>query len=403
MSKFKYNRIPLLVRVIIAIVLGIIFGQFFPLPLTRLFATFNTIFSQFLGFMIPLIIAGLVAPAIADIGRSAGKMLLVTVLIAYLDTVFAGLIAYGTGSALFPSLLDSVAATGVDTSATAAIEPYFTIGIPPLLDVMAALVFAFIMGLCIAYMGLPTMRGAFNEFRQVIIKVIEHAIVPLLPLYIFGIFLMMTTSGQVYHILKVFALVIVVIFALHLFILFYEFIAAGLITRRNPWRLFVRMLPAYFTALGTSSSAATIPVTLQQTIKNDVRPPVAGFSIPLCATIHMPGSAMKVTACAMTICLLRGMPHDFGLFLHFIFFIGIIMVAAPGVPGGAIMAALAPLGSILGFSTEDQALIIALYIAMDSFGTACNVTSDGAIALIVDKLFGKQLAAEQGDTTTDEG
>ena len=391
-------RIPLLARIVIAIVLGVVFGQFFPLALTRVFATFNAVFSQFLGFMIPLIIAGLVAPAIADIGRSAGRMLLTTVTIAYLDTVVAALIAYAAGSSLFPSMLEKVSTAGIDASAKGAIEPYFTIGIPPLLDVMAALVFAFIMGLCIAYIGLPTLRSAFAEFRQIVVKVIEHAIVPLLPLYIFGIFLMMTTSGQVYHILKVFALVIVVIFALHLFILFYEFVAAGLFTRRNPWRLFVRMLPAYFTALGTSSSAATIPVTLQQSVKNGVSESVAGFTVPLCATIHMPGSSMKVTACAMTICLLNGMPHDFGLFLHFILFVAIIMVAAPGVPGGAIMAALAPLGSILGFSPDDQALIIALYIAMDSFGTACNVTSDGAIALIINKLFGRRMKTATDST-----
>ena len=382
-------RIPLLARILIAIVLGIVLGQFMPMALTRIFATFNAIFSQFLGFMIPLIIAGLVAPAIAEIGHNAGRMLLSTVALAYLDTVFAALIAYFTGSAVFPSMIEQVSTADLGNTAETAIEPYFTIGIPPLLDVMAALVLAFILGLCIAYMGLPTLKAVFTEFRQVIVKVIERAIVPLLPLYIFGIFLMMTVSGQVYHILTVFAMVIVVIFLLHIFILFYEFVAAGLITRRNPWRLFVRMLPAYFTALGTSSSAATIPVTLQQTMKNGVSESVGSFCIPLCATIHMPGSAMKVTACALTICLINGMPCDFGLFLHFILFIAIIMVAAPGVPGGAIMAALAPLASILGFSADDQALIIALYIAMDSFGTACNVTSDGAIALIIHKIFGK--------------
>lgn len=390
------RRFPLLARILLAIALGVVLGMLLPEPVTRLFATFNAIFSQFLGFIIPLIIAGLAAPAIADIGSRAGKLLLTTVAIAYLDTILAALIAYFTGSMLFPSLLDSIASSGIDTSGAAVVEPYFTITIPPLLDVMSALVAAFIIGLGVAYMGLPTLRSTLTEFRQIIVKTIERAIVPLLPLYIFGIFLLMTTTGQAGHILSVFAMVIVVIFTLHIFILFYSFSAAGIITRRNPWKLFVRMLPAYFTALGTSSSAATIPVTLQQSVRNGVNGSIAGFTVPLCATIHMPGSAMKVTACALTICLLNGMPHHFGLFLHFILFVGIIMVAAPGVPGGAIMAALAPLASILGFSTEDQALIIALYIAMDSFGTACNVTGDGAVALIVDKLL------RHGNTGTGE-
>ena len=200
----------------------------------------------------------------------------------------------------------------------------------------------------------------------------------------------MTYTGQAYHILLVFAKIIIVIFALHIFILLYEFCIAGVIAKRNPFPLLVRMLPAYFTALGTSSSAATIPVTLKQTLLNKVREQIAGFVVPLCATIHMSGSAMKITACALTICMIEGMPHDPLLFLHFILMLGIMMVAGPGVPGGAVMAALAPLSSILGFDAQQQALMIALYIAMDSFGTACNVTGDGAIAIVVDKLFGKK-------------
>ena len=196
----------------------------------------------------------------------------------------------------------------------------------------------------------------------------------------------MTYSGQAYRILIVFAQIIAVIFVLHLLVLLYEFCVAGIVVHRNPLRMLFTMLPAYMTALGTSSSAATIPVTLRCTLKNRVSGGVAGFVIPLCATIHMSGSCMKITACALTVCLLEGMPHDPLLFINFILMLSIMMVAGPGVPGGAVMAALAPLGSILGFGSNEQALIIALYIAMDSFGTACNVTGDGAIALVVDKL-----------------
>lgn len=291
MKRFKFGLLP---RILVAIVLGIVVGNWLPLPLTRVFITFNSIFGQFLGFMIPLIIVGLVTPAIGDIGRGAGRLLVVTVLIAYLDTVFAGLLSFGTGSWLFPDMIGSVTSAQVEKAT--AIEPYFTISVPPLIDVMSGLLFSFVVGLCIAYAQLPTLKGLFADFKAVIATTISKAIIPLLPIYIFGIFLNMTRSGQAYHILAVFARIIVVIFILHLFILLYEFVAAGIIARRNPFRLLYNMLPAYFTALGTSSSAATIPVTLKQTMRNGVSESIAGFTVPLCATIHMSGSMMKITS-----------------------------------------------------------------------------------------------------------
>ena len=385
----KKRRIGLLPRVIIAILLGIALGYFLPAPAVRVFLTFNSIFSQFLGFMIPLIIIGLVTPAIAGIGKGAGKMLLATVVIAYVDTVVAGSLSYGTGSWLFPSMIASTGGSMPHIDKATELAPYFTITIPAMVDVMSGLVFSFIVGLGIAYGGLCTLENVFNEFKHIIEKVIEKAIIPLLPYYIFGVFLNMTHNGQARQVLLVFSQIIIVILVLHVLILVYEFCIAGALTKQNPFRLLWNMLPAYLTALGTSSSAATIPVTLAQTEKAGVRKEVAGFVIPLCATIHLSGSAMKITACALTICLLTGLPHDMGLFIYFILMLSIIMVAAPGVPGGAIMAALAPLASILGFNDEAQALMIALYIAMDSFGTACNVTGDGAIAIAINKLFKK--------------
>ncbi len=380
------NKIGLLPRIIIAIILGLVFGQFLPMEGVRVFATFNGIFSQYLNFLIPLIIIGLVTPAIAEVGSNAGKLLLATVAVAYLDTTMAGLLAYGTGVALFPSMVEAVQNQAVIEQSTV-IAPYFVVNIPAIVDVMAALVFSFVLGLCIAYGGMKTLQTVATEFREVIIKTISKSIIPLLPLYIFGIFLMMAVTGEAYRIVLVFAKIIVVIFILHIFILLYEFAIAGLLTKRNPLKLLMNMLPAYATALGTSSSAATIPVTLRQTIKNGVSKGIAGFTVPLCATVHMSGSAMKITACALTICMLQGMPYDFSTFLEFICMLGIVMVASPGVPGGSIMACLGILASILGFTPENQALMIALYIAMDSFGTACNVTGDGAIALIIDRFY----------------
>lgn len=385
MGKIRLLRIGLLPRVIIAIILGVALGNMFSEGWVRVFITFNALFSQFLGFMIPLIIIGLVTPAIGDIGRGAGKLLLITVVLAYGDTVLSGLLAYGTGSWLFPDMVASTPHLGPVKKA-AELIPYFTISVPAFIDVMSALVLSFILGLTISYASLPTLKKVFDDFKESVSLTIGKVIIPLLPLYIFGIFLNMTYSGQAYRILIVFAQIIAVIFVLHLLVLLYEFCVAGIVVHRNPLRMLFTMLPAYMTALGTSSSAASIPVTLRCAMKNRVSGGVAGFVIPLCATIHMSGSCMKITACALTVCLLEGMPHDPLLFINFILMLSIMMVAGPGVPGGAVMAALAPLGSILGFGSNEQALIIALYIAMDSFGTACNVTGDGAIALVVDKL-----------------
>lgn len=382
------KKIGLLPRILIAIVLGVLLGNVLPEAWVRIFVTFNGLFSQFLSFLIPLIIIGLVAPAIADIGRAAGRLLLLTVVLAYADTIVAGLLAFATGTMLFPMLIDSDASMAVEKTADA-LQPYFQLQIPAILDVMAALVSSFVIGIGIAYTDSPTLKKGFSEFRTIIEKTIQSVIIPLLPLYIFGIFLGMTFTGEAYHIILVFAKIICIIFLLHIFILLYEFLIAGGLARKNPFRLLVNMLPAYFAALGTSSSAATIPVTLRQVKKNGVSDDVASFCVPLCATIHLSGSMMKITCCALTVCLIGGLPHDLPLFLHFIMLLGVCMVAAPGVPGGAVMAALGPLAGILGFSPDAQALIIALYIAMDSFGTACNVTGDGALAVIIDTLHQK--------------
>ena len=385
----KAPKFGLLAQILTAIVLGVALGLIVPEWTVRIFLTFNGIFSQFLGFAIPLIIVGLVAPAISDIGRGAGKMLLVTVLIAYGSTIFAGLCSYLTGAAVFPSMISPGALNEIQTAAEPL--PFFSVTIPPLMNVMTALVLAFMLGLGLAVLeNRNTLKDAVHDFEQVVIRTIRTAIIPLLPLYIFGIFLNMTYVGQVFSILTVFIKIIGIIFIIHIAILFLQFIIAGGLTRKNPFRLLWNMMPAYFTALGTQSSAATIPVTLEQSRRNGASEDVAGFVIPLCSTIHMSGSTLKIVACAIALMIMQGMPYDFGMIFGFICMLGITMVAAPGVPGGAIMAALGLLQSMLGFDQEAQALMIALYIAMDSFGTACNVTGDGAIALIIDRFFGKR-------------
>ncbi|MBO4985715.1 MAG: dicarboxylate/amino acid:cation symporter [Bacteroides sp.] len=385
----KNFRLGLLPRILIAIALGIVLGNALPQFLVRIFVTFNGIFSEFLGFSIPLIIVGLVTVAIADIGRAAGRMLLVTVLIAYGATLVSGFLSYFTGMTFFPSMIE----TGVpleEVSEAQGVVPYFSVGIPPLMEVMTALVLAFTLGLGLAYLKSDALKQVARDFQEIVVRMISAVILPLLPIYIFGIFLNMTHSGQVFDILTVFIKIIGVIFVLHVGVLLLQYAVAGAIAKKNPLKALWRMMPAYFTALGTQSSAATIPVTLEQTKKNGVHDDIAGFVIPLCATIHLSGSTLKIVACAMALMMMQGMPFDFPMMAGFIFMLGITMVAAPGVPGGAIMASLGILQSMLGFDENAQALMIALYIAMDSFGTACNVTGDGALALIIDRIFRKK-------------
>ena len=279
------------------------------------------------------------------------------------------------------------------------LTPYFVVAMPPLMDVMTALLLSFTIGLGLSYIEGTALKDGFTDFKEIITMLIEAVIIPLLPLHIFGIFLNMTVSGQVAGIIAMFLKVILVIFVLHVLLLLMQFSLAGSVSHKNPLRLLRNMLPAYATALGTQSSAATIPVTLAQAIKNGVRQNIAIFVIPLCATIHLAGSTMKIVACAMAILLMSGEPITLTSFAGFILMLGITMVAAPGVPGGAIMAALGLLQSMLGFNETLQALMIALYIAMDSFGTACNVTGDGAIAILVDKIAGKTVEKEVSQDT----
>ena len=394
----KKFHISLLGWVAIAIASGIVLGQVMPAGMVRLFVTFNGLFGNFLSFSIPLIILGLVAPAIGEIGKGAGRLLLVTALIAYGSTIFSGFFTYFSASAVFPMLLaPDTQLTVMENPETLMLTPYFIVAMPPLMDIMTALLLSFVIGLGLTVMSGDALHRVFINFRDIIARLIESVIVPLLPLHIFGIFLNITVSGQVTGIMTMFLKVILVIFVLHILLLLVQFAIAGWIGRRNPLRLLMNMLPAYATALGTQSSAATIPVTLRQVIKNGVRENVAVFTVPLCATIHLSGSTMKIVACAMAILMMSGAPVTLAQFGGFILMLGITMVAAPGVPGGAIMAALGPLQTMLGFNETLQALMIALYIAMDSFGTACNVTGDGAIAVVVDRIAPAAEGLEMND------
>ena len=383
----KKIKISLLGKVAIAMALGIIFGQFLPVGIARIFVTFNSLFGSFLTFAIPLIIFGLIAPAIGDLGKEAGKLLVIVAAISYGSTLFSGFFTFFSVDAVLPHLLTADSQiTTFDEAENLMLTSYFTIDIPPLMDIMTSLVLAFIIGLGLSTGLKVSLQRVCVDFRDIIVKLIEKAIIPLLPIHIFGIFLNITTSGQVVSVMSMFVKIIVIIFVLHILLLLIQFSISGAIVKKNPLKMLKNMLPAYTTALGTQSSAATIPVTLRQVLKSGVSEPVASFVVPLCAAIHMAGSMMKITACAMAILFMVGEPVVLIDFAGFICMLGIMMVAAPGVPGGAIMASLGLLESMLGFNETQLALMIALYIAMDSFGTACNVTGDGAIAAVIDKI-----------------
>ncbi|MDJ1371830.1 dicarboxylate/amino acid:cation symporter [Gulosibacter molinativorax] len=397
----KKPKVGLLLRIFIAIVLAVIFGLFVPEWIARIFTTFNGLFSQFLGFLIPLIIVGLVTPAIGELGRGAGKWVGITALIAYTSTIFAGFLALTVCWFVLPRMLSGVSVGPLDNPEDSALAPYFSIEIDPVFGVMTALVLSFCLGIGLTFIRRGTLQKASVEFRTIIVRIIEKVIIPLLPIYIFGMFLGLTMNGQIWTVVGTFAGVIVVVFVLTVVVLVVQYLVAGWAMKKNPFKMLWNMMPAYMTALGTSSSAATIPVTLESTLRNGVPGPIASFVVPLCATIHLAGSTLKITSFAMAIMIITGQGLDLWTLVGFVFMLGVVMIAAPGVPGGAIMAAVGVLQSMLGFDDVAVGLMIASYIAIDSFGTATNVTGDGAIAAIMARITkGKDFSF--GDDEEDE-
>ncbi|MCA1767073.1 MAG: dicarboxylate/amino acid:cation symporter, partial [Idiomarina sp.] len=321
---------------------------------------------------------------IASLPNNSGKMLGKTLGIAYLSTVCAGIVAFFAASLVVTWLTTEGQTAPSDVKTV--LEPFITLDVPPALSVMSALVLAFIFGLGIASTGSQQLKTLSDQGRDIIERLLVKVIIPLLPFYIAGVFAEMAVAGTVFSTLKTFGVILLLAVALHWVYITFMFIIAGLKSGRSPLMLIRNMLPAYFTALGTMSSAATIPVTLQSVRNNKVDNDVANFTVPLCATVHLAGSTITIVSCTVAVMVLHSalaIPA-FTTILPFILMLGIVMLAAPGVPGGAVMSAVGLLGSMLGFGETAVALMIALYMAQDSFGTACNITGDGAIAMFVD-------------------
>ena len=394
-KKFKLGLFP---KLIIAIIIGILFGQFLPVWFCRIVVTLSSIFSTFLSFIIPLMILAYVTMGIANLKSGAGKLLLITVILAYLSTLAAGSASFLVADTLFPSFMSADALEQISATAGNSLESYFSLSIPPLFDTLSAVVLAFVLGLC-----LSTLRGktigdtlynGMSDFSGVIDQVLHSVIIPLLPLYICGTFTNMTKSGQTFAILGILWKVFLVVILMHLICILLQFLVAGTISHKNPIRLIRNQIPGYVTALGTQSSAATIPVNLQCAERDGVSAEIRNFVVPLCANIHMAGSMITITACATAVCLMNQIPISLSTVIPFIMTLGIAMVASPGAPGGSIMTALPFLYMVFGAEAGDPsgpicAIMVALYITQDSFGTACNVSGDNAIGVIVETIYQK--------------
>ncbi|MBB4826479.1 Na+/H+-dicarboxylate symporter [Sporosarcina luteola] len=384
-------KIGLIWRILIAIALAVLLGwslpqlnETFAERFGRIFATFTMIFGGFLNFVVPLIILAFIAPGIAKLGKGSGKLLGLATVFAYVSTIVAGILAYFAATNILPNFIHT-GETNI-SGGRSPLESFFELELTPLMGVMTALLLAFVLGIGMASINSKSMLSFFDEFNLLIEKVISYIIIPLLPFHIFGIFLNMTYTGEAAKVLSVFAMVFVMIIILHFVMLTIQYLTAGALNKKNPFRLMKTMAPAYMTAIGTQSSAATIPVTLRQAKKTGASDKVTDFTIPLFATIHLSGSTITLVSCSIGVLLMNGMPIEFSDYFLFILMLGVTMIAAPGVPGGAVMAAVGLLKSMLHFDESMVALMIALYMAQDSFGTATNVTGDGALAMIVDRF-----------------
>lgn len=398
---FKKLTGSLLFRIILAIVLGIVCSLFAPEWLGRAAATFNGLFGNFLGFFIPVLIFALIAPAIAGLGRGAGKWLGITTGIAYGSTIIAGLLAYTVAQTLYPSMLAGQSISTVADIEEGALAPYFTVEMPAPIPVMTALLLSFCIGVAMTMVKSDNLYNVTKELEAIVVKIIWGFVIPLLPFHIFGLFLGLGMNGNLMSVVSAFSKVLVLACAMTIIYLVFQYILAGAIAGKNPFTALKNMAPAYFTALGTSSSAASIPVTHAAALKNGISRPVAGFVIPLCATIHLSGSMIKLTLYAFAIVYMTNMDISFGHALGFLLLLGIMMIAAPGVPGGAVMVAVGLLSEQFGFDDSLIALMIAAYIAIDSVGTAANVTGDGAIAMIVDRFAREKIEGLENVDTAD--
>ncbi|HDK7161311.1 TPA: dicarboxylate/amino acid:cation symporter [Clostridium botulinum] len=390
------KNLGLLTKLVLGIIFGILIGVISKTldmyHIVRALNTFSGLFGGFLNFCIPLIIVGFVAPGIADLGKGSGKLLGITVLFAYLSTIIAGIAAFLLGQSILPRLIKN---SGNMFKSKVYLEPFFKVDIPPIMGVMSALVFAFVLGICIPYIKGKNLLEVTKDFKGIVEIIVKNVIIPLVPIHIAGIFSKLTASGEIVQTLKTFSSVYLIIIPLQIAYIVLQYFVAYAVSRKSPIKAIKNMIPGYMMALGTQSSAASIPVNLQCAKKNDLSDDVVDFVIPLCATIHLAGDTITLVLGAMGIMLMSGQTPTAPLMIPYIFMLGVTMVAAPGIPGGGVYATLGLLKDMLMLNPAQQGLMIAIHFAQDSFGTATNVCGDGAIAIVVDKLFRKKSISEE--------
>ncbi len=389
MKNFSIFNIPIIAQVILAMLLGAVQGLFMPSWFIRIFVTFNDFFGQFISFLMPLIILAMVAGSIANSQQNAGKMLTVTITLVVLSTFVSGLFSLGIGEWLLPFCVDTDNTALFQPQISSELTPYFSLQLPPPLDVMSALGLALMFGLGVRSVKANALKKGISEMQALVMLCIEKVLVPLLPLYIFGVYLKMSVTGGMLDLITNFAWVLLLTLGVLIMWVMILFFIASMVSKSNPFKMMWQMVPAAIMAFATSSSAATIPMTLKSTkdlVRNE---DTVSFVIPLCANLHVPSVTMYFVMSALTVMMMVDRPIEMTLFIPYIQVLTFTCVAAPAIPGG-VVAILPVLASILGFSQEMQAVCLSLGILLDAPLTAVNVVCDGAICVIVDKTVAKE-------------
>lgn len=378
MKKFFTSTIvQLLAGVIAGILLGIVANE----QAMYVVVSVKHILGQLIFFMVPLIILGFVAPSIARLKNNVGGMLGIALLLAYTSSVAGGLFATFVGYEAIPFL-------HVDTAGSNLKEipaMLFQLDIPPVMSVISALVLALMLGISAVWIRSSVVQDLLESFQQMILLLVTRVLIPVLPFFIAANFCVLSYEGSIASQLPIFVSVIVIAIVCHYIWLFVLYGLAGIYAGKNPLRVLKHYGPAYLTAVGTMSSAATLGVALQCAGKSDVlRKDVTDFSIPLFANVHLCGSVITEVFFVMTVSqVLYGVIPPLATMLTFVLLLGIFAIAAPGVPGGTVMASLGIVLSVLGFDEAGTALLLTIFALQDSFGTACNVTGDGALSLVL--------------------
>ena len=367
-------------KLLLGILVGTVLGRFLGEGPMQVVVAAKNVVNQVIMFIVPLIVIAFIAPSITKLGSNASRMLGVAVVLAYGSTILACFMSMGVGYALIPNL-----AIKTDATVKALPEDIFALQIPQIMPVMSALVFALLIGLAAVWAKAETTMKLLAEFQDIILKIVEKVVIPVLPIYIALTFCCLSWDGTVTEQFPAFVQIILIVIVMHFVWMAVLYGVAGLYSKKNPSEVFRHYGPAYLTAVGTMSSAATLSVALKCAHKSKVlRKDMVDFGIPLFANIHLCGSALtEVFFCMAINLMLYGTLPSVGTMVLFIMLLGIFAVGAPGVPGGTVMASLGIVISVLGFDPTGTALILAIFALQDSFGTACNVTSDGALTLIL--------------------